>query len=82
VYRRALLPLLNYSMNMQQPNVGNIGTPHLIWADDIYAPQQVRIKLVLRMWFAGVGTRRHPRQAQLLHQALHPLAIDCVAAST
>ena len=34
------------------------------------------------MRLAGVGAGSHTRQPQLLHQALHPLAIDCIATAT
>ena len=67
---------------VQQPNIGDVGAPHLVGADDIDAPEQVRINLVLRMRLAGVGAGRHACQAQCLHQAPHPLAIDGIPTAT
>lgn len=66
----------------RQPNIGDVGTPHLIGADDVDTPQQVRISFVLRMRLAGIGTRRHTRQSEGLHQALNPLAIYHLSAAT
>ena len=41
--------------------------------------QQVGIDLVLRVWTAGVGPRRHAGQPHCPHQPLYPLAIDDMA---
>jgi hypothetical protein len=64
---------------VRQPDVGDVGAPHLVGADDIDTPGQIGINLVLRMGLAGVGAGRHARQAQFLHQAPHPLAVDRMA---
>ena len=61
---------------MSEPDVGDIGTPGLIGPLDRQPPQQVGIHQVGRMGLTGVRARNHPRQPQLLHQALHPFPID------
>ena len=40
---------------VQQPDVGDVGAPHLVGADGACAPGQVRVNLMLRMRLAGVG---------------------------
>lgn len=52
---------------MRQPNIGDVGAPHLMGADDVDAPQQIRVNLVLRMRLAGIGAGRHARQTEGLH---------------
>ena len=59
-----------------QPDVGDIRAPDLVWPDHGNPAQQIGIDLVLRVRPARVGTRRHPRQPHLAHQASYPLAID------
>lgn len=59
----------------EQPNVGDIGAPHLVRSGERHASQQVRVNAVL-----GIGLRQprfgvNGRQAHLAHQPQHPLAI-------
>ncbi len=63
----------------EQPDVGNVGTPHVIRAGHRHAAQQVRVDPVI-----GVGMRQHRfrvdrRQPHLPHQAHHALAIHRMA---
>ncbi len=39
---------------VQQPDVGDVGAPDLVGADDLDTPEQIRVNLVLRMRLAGV----------------------------
>src|SRR6266498_5055024 len=44
---------------MCQTDVSNIDTPNVIWMFRSHTAQQIGIDLVLRGWFAGVGTRNN-----------------------
>ena len=64
-------------MAIAMPNtIGDIRTPGLIGSLDRQPPQQVGIHQVGRMGLAGVRAGNHPRQPQLLHQALHAFPVD------
>lgn len=67
---------------VQQPDVGDVGAPDLVGADDLDTPEQIRVNLVLRMRLAGVGPGRHACQAQFLHQAPYPLAVHGIPTAT
>ena len=45
---------------------------------DLHPPQQVGVDLMLRVRFAGMGTRHCTLQTHQLHEPLDPLVVDRV----
>ena len=62
-----------------QRNIADICCPHLVWAIDLQALEQVRIHLAPVARNAGSGARIHRLNVHGAHQALNPLAVYPVA---
>lgn len=57
-------------------NVRDVGAPHLIRLRDRLAPQQIRIRLVLRVWLAGSRLLVDRHQPHLAHEPTHTITPD------
>jgi hypothetical protein len=56
-------------------DISDVGAPHLIATIDDQAPQQIRIHLMIRMPFAGVGFLIGRLDSHHPHQPFGPLAV-------
>ena len=63
-----------------EPNICDVGAPHLIGSRDGHTPQQVRVDFVRRMraGSTGVGAGGDTCEPHAAHEPLHALSIDGV----
>ena len=52
-------------------NVRNVSTPDLIRLCDLHIPQQIRIRLVLRVWLTGLWLLVDCHQSHFTHKPTH-----------